>query len=341
MASLLSLPRELRDQIIEDLAWLPVDPPKDSAALLAEDRMTIPQTDTVPGICEVRQVFDASQPPAFPGTKDVLARLEKKLVDYVLDIFYRRNLHVYPTCLSVPAYASNVRAVYTQFRISNVLDADAFSSSITWMFRGGAGGPPLFYWIFYHLLRGLTRLGPQGKRTAKSAKNRKSNKDSEISISHNHAATGKGITIENVIIDFVPTEGPSVLPLGPYKGSDAYKVFRGRSGNWKALADSRLVAGDLMSDWIIGKLELLMYKYCRDCLCYNKFVYERIGNIEVRLDGVLRKSFDLGSLFAELTDPGYDCHFAHEKGFQEWLKIAARKGKAAGFKVTAADIDQF
>ncbi|KAI1264886.1 hypothetical protein F5Y18DRAFT_436343 [Xylariaceae sp. FL1019] len=355
MTTLLSLPRELRDQIVEDLAWIPLDPPKDTTALLAEDRMPnpVPKTrlwsDTWYADVlrfEKQSAIGKSVRPLmlvnhqlYQETKEALARLAKKPVDYVLDILYSRNAHFYPTWLSVPTFSSNVRTIYTQFRFPNMLDTDVFSNP------KGPVSHRTFYPIFHRLLSDLTRFGPRGKATrGRIGKKRKAKKGSKSSSTRHPPVSGDGITIENLIIDFVPTDGPNVLPLWPYVTSDNNLLSALQRDNWKVPPDSSLVAGDVMSDRLIDGLFLWTYKFSHHCQGRNQFLYEVVGNIEIRLNGMLKERFDLGSRFAELTtDPGYGSLFPHEeqlKQFQEWLRTVAQKREAAGLKFTATNVNQ-
>ncbi|CAJ2505238.1 Uu.00g126320.m01.CDS01 [Anthostomella pinea] len=346
MSALLSLPRKLRDQILEDLARLSVDPPKDNAALHAQERMAIPGSDTSAWYGTEKIHFENHPTHAKSlrplmlvnhqlraETEELLRRSPAKPVSYVLDVLYCRNVHMYPTWLCVPVVSANVDTLYTQFRISNVPDA------ATWSFSGGDGGPECIVWPFYHLLRGILRFGPQGKRVGTQSGKKGRRKKNCYSTS-----AGQGITVKNLVIDFQPTAWPSVLPLAVYhrQGRDELNDYcRDRvPRDWNALSDNRLFTGDIMREWVIRYLEVLLVQCSYNVLPFATFFFGRLGSVAIRVDGTLKKRFDLGCLFSRLAlwiHPNSSSYEARHALSWLWKEKAAEKRKAAGPMVTAAE----
>jgi len=176
MPSLLSLPREIRDRILEYALYLPVQEPPESNDLKdifasrkeirREQSPLIPLKSWTVG----RDVLypKSSASPIHPiflvntqihsEAKDALSRLP---ANYILDVVLYREVYLIPTWLVMPhprgSVPSCIDSVTCRFRTAFAFDKPPSSYS---GFQGGDGGGPAMSWVLYSLLERFFYFGP-------------------------------------------------------------------------------------------------------------------------------------------------------------------------------------
>ncbi|KXL49265.1 hypothetical protein M433DRAFT_2548 [Acidomyces richmondensis BFW] len=172
MATLLSIPEELRDQILETLILshrptptiqsfpLPLHQPPPSLprssvrswwtnSVLHETHIPAP---TATPLLLTNRVLHAQ-------TRRVLARLYPHGPIYTLDVLFVNERLLIPTWLHVPAFARHVYRVDVTFRIHGTSHDDMDGHGYVG-FRAGDGAPPALKWAFYFLLEHFLDHGP-------------------------------------------------------------------------------------------------------------------------------------------------------------------------------------
>lgn len=287
MPSLLSIPREIRDEI---LSWVPLlpSPPPDPALCQKEDRTTLPgsysggwqATDRVwfermpirnPVLSVLlvnRQVHDEM--------KGVLATMPAR-PDYSMDVmFFKEDCTLWPTWTSIPILSQDIGTLHVKFRILHAPEhlvtpnKRRYEIGTECYYRYGDGSPPPVYWIFYHPLGGLLKHGPWAK-------------DHDVQ-------DGPSFTIQKLVLEVLPATEPGILPAGPSEpGSEDFFASFGRSIPQSPDDDVRVA--ERVADFILHALRrvLGMDKDRK----YGKLLFEGVGDIEIRVQQHLKISLDI------------------------------------------------
>lgn len=134
------------------------------------------------------------------------------------------------------------------------------------MFRGGTGGPPRIVWFSYHLLKVLLRLGPWPEP----------NTDDNA----NEQKPGKTVDCNKFVIDKLILEAiPSQIPCSSSED-------RARAVDYDFRNETEL------ADYLESQIRGLLW-IGSDMFDYGCFLYEHIGEIEIRLSGKTISTFNL------------------------------------------------
>lgn len=180
--------------------------------------------------------------------------------------------------LSVPVRASHVDTVRAQFRIFDRPDGLRLEEETPLgIFGGLAGGLPSIVWPFYHLLVGSM-------------------------VSGSHGPCGLAFTTNRLVLDFLPASETNLLPLGPvvsgrFGRMDELRDFFPHDKNMDSSSKARCLDNPGMET--AARLMRFVWMKLQSLDRLNEFdlgkrLHENIGVIEVRLDGKLYKTLDLG-----------------------------------------------
>ncbi|KAK3379051.1 hypothetical protein B0T24DRAFT_610601 [Lasiosphaeria ovina] len=308
LPSLLGIPLEVRAMIILLAAQAPQSTLPDPGELHSQLRRTLDRAPLAYSHREqTRRVLFPAHPAANPAlplllanrqlhdeTLDTLRRAfpasSRPSVVYTADIVYLTDYTLWPTWLSVPARAPHVDTVHAQFRIFGCPAAHRLDEPPRGMFSGGAGGPPPVVWPFYHLLVGSMTSG-------------------------RHAPCGLPFAANRLVLDFLPAPQPGgLLPLGrvvgfgraaanaggplpPENVSEGFGLRRALEAQCRG--DPGIEAAARLMTFVVNQLEHLS-RLNDSVFEYGKKLHENIGVIEVRLDGKLHETIDLGQCLANM-----------------------------------------
>lgn len=190
MPSLLNLPHEIRDAILE-IVLLSSRPAPSGVVTAAEHRLEplsddqlryeawgygsshtrFARSDYVSNACPLLLINHQ----LFAETKSVISRLASACLSYKLDVIFVDDHELWPTWLCIPSLAKQVNHVDVTLRVfdtkGDVSERDAF--------RGGDGSPPQIYWCFYFLLEHFLTHGPLCPDPYQTSKR---TKDREVSV---------------------------------------------------------------------------------------------------------------------------------------------------------------
>lgn len=274
MPSLLTIPRELRDKILN----LIVSPfiPAPQTISDAGKRALLDDFPFCGYSCHSGSVFYVEHPKRTDTASLLLVnhQLHIETLDairilptkhsYMLDVVIHEEKGVVPTWIYVPALTTRVDRVYTQIR------SIGFPSQDRWtLFRGGCGGPPALTWAFYNLIERFVKVGPVGRRANKE---------------------DKRISIKDLIIDVrTPDVAPELIAPAVIDstgggalcfGENAGRQYSSRDTfEFPVMRHPKSIAAYISSDFHY----LLMM--CGDRGMYGGIIYERIGSIKVLVDG--------------------------------------------------------
>ncbi|PGH09911.1 hypothetical protein AJ80_07622 [Polytolypa hystricis UAMH7299] len=342
MPSLLDIPREIRDKIIE-LTISIRRHASECPAAAPQDRVGFDEKSW--GYGEVNNKYERA--PAVPTysplllvnrqlsaeTTAVIARLSRNL-SYSLDVMLVNEAELWPTWLSIPVLSNRVENVNATFRIFGLFD---WSSRRRHPFLGGDCGPPPITWCYHQLLLHFLTQGPMGAmgREQQSQNDRR-------------------VTIGTLTIDIVDSPDSKNEPL---PDDIKYRTWlRRRERRYHSIANSVDQTGKKSLDtmplppqWLClilaGDIRYLLsmgYHTAR----YGAILYERIGTIRVCLNGEVQTEFNLAKLLAQLRFHNPSTTFGHLdredriQAFWWWKRNTLEKRKRAGLPVVQGDDEQ-
>ncbi|TQN70677.1 hypothetical protein CSHISOI_04764 [Colletotrichum shisoi] len=302
---LLSIPREIRDLILDEVVFLPDRPPPLNPSV-SQDRKRREYNGQ--GFFDGHDIWVEKQirapPSGSPNNAILLVNrqlhceaktlLASKGTHCRLDVMYVKECGLWPTWLAVPRSTRHADSVHVQFRIFDP-PADV---NPDWkneqQFRGGDGGPPFIVWNFYAMLSGYLRYGP----TAFSSV----------------VADPSNFTIKRLVLDVLPpppeekhdrlvsgsrARRPAALDLFERFNTlvmDAEK--RERKGiTWPRPPEGKesLIPAEKLAFFMCCQIGGLLSMY-RDWADFGAVLYEGIGSIEIRVNGEPRRYFDLDDM---------------------------------------------
>jgi len=344
-ASLVGIPFELRAMVIQLVLLAPQSDPPKPDELSKQQRRPLDATGYMGELA--RRVWFPSEPATNPAlsllltnrqlydeTLDMLQRASKAITSpsYTADIIYLNDGTLWPTWLSTPFRASHADTVHVQFRIFQPPDD----------LRPG-GQPPRrlfngnsFMWSLYHLL--LSAL-----------------------VSGSHGPCGIPISVDRLVLDFLPASQPDILPLGPVVSwewiSDPKELgerifakdIRENISDYFPLSTSlQALCGDnagmeaaarlmrfvkKMLGWLVGLSDEMFEK--------GKVLFEHVGAIEICLDGRLHKVLDLGRYLANVSGWGGGVgswrHQTWHNEFLPWRREVEARRRRLGMPVQASE----
>ena len=355
MASFHALPRELRDKILMYALGVQRRPPVSPADFELETRVQVqPEQDqrlswyfnragflrletrpTARTLAALRLVSRRTR----HEVDDAVRRAADTTPDCDLDIVFLTNGSIWPTWTRFPASArrrlGTVHVTFRLFACSPKIVALVEGKPYR-IFRGGDGGPPFVVWIFYDLLTAFLCNGPWPTCAPRDTR----------------GVQKEGITIQNLIIDVLPATENDILPLEKWtmaqlagRGLPAEARFfsrftarrnlnddENRDGATRGAADARLEAAQQLAGfirWGLGILAAMSYH----TFGYGKLLYERLGSIDIRVDGKSIDVIDL-SWFPLRVDFGTESlHGNRSREYASWVANTVGKRREMGLPV--------
>ncbi|KAK2812453.1 hypothetical protein FQN50_001454 [Emmonsiellopsis sp. PD_5] len=317
MSSFMRLPLELREQIIELALEARHSPPS-----------TIPSKSTrvffrdVRGAeSEMQTIYHEKNTQHSPSnclslllanhqlsdeTLSVLSRME---TDYALDIAVHDDLRLFPTWLSIPRITNRVSTLHVDIRL--------FGHIMSWYRVRGQAGRSDFHWSFYSLLERFLHYGPVGQKKGKPAGTYPGYQDREMSV-------------KTIVLDFQSAEPNLSFPpveCGYHRWWNQHNGIRSRDNprNLKIYKTRPEWPARYLSNYIRVILGFGM-------LDRGKPLYERVGKIQILIQGELDHEIDLARRLVEM-DPSVlnrNGRPSDEDEFQEWRQKALEKRKERG-----------
>ncbi|KAF1961825.1 hypothetical protein CC80DRAFT_589315 [Byssothecium circinans] len=299
MSRLLSIPRELRDEIL---------------LLVVEGRRLTPtsvfevkkqQRESLHDFSEYEwhsgssfyltdsAAYSLNAPPLFLCNKQIQAEtraiIHRRGLNYELEIKVLNDRYFAPTWVSIPALAEKVNRVSVVFQSTGAFEyrpsgcpflPEGKGTHDIW--QRGCGGPCMWVWMLYGLLQRFLYHGPVGARSETSRP--------------------RAIAIDNLELDFVdPEDLEALLPelltdeekakafnLHEYNGYDR-RLLPGADGLLRPESFEESVRHEIVS--------LLAVSY--HTAEYGAILYERLGTLSFKVNGKLVAQIDLGKELAE------------------------------------------
>ncbi|RYP42899.1 hypothetical protein DL770_011941 [Monosporascus sp. CRB-9-2] len=322
MAVLLNIPRELRDLIIR-LVLLSGRP----APIDYHDASSLN-----------RQLHRE--------TKDALERIPGRGRSYSLDLMLAREELLWPTWTLLPAYAQHVDSVDVTVRVVGGMRGalPTYHKLNRWhsIFSGADGGPPVAVWLFYSVLERFLKAGPVGRTLdPKLGEYRRSGRyysEEEIT---NLGFLDRKITVKHLNIDCVSPADETVL-ADPESSRDWWYMRRlpglVHASHTEFTDIQKHLRGVMRPEWLatylIRNIEYLLGMGYHTAE-FEAILFERIGDITIKVDGLILEEFRLGERFSALTFEeesfGSICQAGmREMYFNKWKKRASHVREEAG-----------
>ncbi|KZV80200.1 hypothetical protein EXIGLDRAFT_733449 [Exidia glandulosa HHB12029] len=262
-------------------------------------------------------------------TQDAIARLRATgRYAYALDIMLVKESEVWATWLCVPSVtnltSTTVDCIDVSMRTFGTGEGSEMKtrSYVHSAFTPGDGSPPPIVWCFYFLIEHFLRVGPFPK--VQDAEDRR-------------------LGIRKLVLDFhTPKEGPF-----PPAGVRMHQWVRERRYRNEGPLRNTVLPADWLADFLHNDLYgLLCMNY--HTAAYGGILHERIGEIELLVDGARCKSslkntssqIDVAAFLKRLayTDPRetFGFIYPHEKRLQrfwQWKKEAVESRQRLGLPV--------
>ncbi|KAF2807230.1 uncharacterized protein BDZ99DRAFT_465149 [Mytilinidion resinicola] len=329
---LLSLPREIRDTILELVISSSRAPPQDTSE--AEPRSpsaTEWQAEEISGFdawyhsrtplyFEPRVYISNSAPLLLVNhqvSSETAAALARLNLPYELDVIFSNENSLWPSWLSVPRLSNQLDQVNVTFRICG-------SEKILpkWMsgWGQGNGAPPWLMWLFYYLLEYVLRRGP---------------------VPHTDSSVDREVTIKNLDLNFVGKNdkeeiyGETARPIGEnWKHTRYYN----QSALYQGEEEDKVLRPEWLASFLMLRfLSLLEMGY--HTAKYGMVLHERIGSIQFRVNGEHFALFKIGTVLRTLEhhDAGHTFgNLPREErvaAFRAWKENALRKREERGLPV--------
>ena len=315
--SLLDIPRELRDRILELAICAKLDAPRPpgEAGISTRKRLTdigykvwhadenvlyLPKTVAPASLSLLltnRQIHDE--------TTETMKRTGAAS-RYELDLMLVDEHMLLPTWVCVPSFCERVTSVHTTLRICG-----GYPGRFRSIFTGGDGGPPKIVWRFYSVLERFLQCGPMGENAKR--------KDLFI-------------TIDSVDIDIITPE------LAPNHKFGSVSEPLGQTRRNRRPADEmqkEVIHPEQLALFLWSEILGLLHLSCHTASFCN-MLYEQIGTMRILVDGeffrALHLSDDLNRAQWE-----YDPHLREESRFRKWKKKTMKSRKSLGWTVTSDD----
>ena len=352
MPSLLDLPREVRDLIIEDVLSAhvyrmpPVAPSKSNredfidfdhrAWLHRRGAIYHDQHDTHISTLNSQVSLLLTNRQISAETQSMINSLRSR--PYILDLSVQNEVDLYPTWLQVPLVTNCVSTLYVNVRLfGHILsqkDASHFS---------GNGGLPGLHWSFYGLLERFLQYGPAGKKPHGPKMIFHGN---IRNVSEGNEPEDRNMTVQTLILNFESAE--SELPFPPrnidynwWEGRRTYFAWYTEDSSERIPREKYTTRPEWLATFLateIGGLLSMGYHTAE----YGMILYESIGAIRILVDGKLTYEFDIASRLANLrkSDPencGYVAStiISEERIplFWKWKKQTLERRKQLGLPV--------
>lgn len=296
MNRFLELPFELRALIIEHVLYSqaspPVAPPLRSDAVKFKDleytawggsayytqQSTASILNSLPLLLTNRQIATETR-----------SILKSRKADLILDISMLDEVALFLTWLSVPCLTMRVSTLHVNVRLFGpIISQHAVRCQM------GDGGRLGFHWTFYAALERFLRYGPVGeKRHSLKGEDEPPYPRREV-----REFKDRGITIDTLVLDFQSAELDLSLPPDNVTYQSwrfwhmaRYSTVHGESSETLSSYTPRPEWPlEYLRDWISGLLN--------NTPRYGQLLYDRIGKIQMRIDGQPHSEFDIAAMAA-------------------------------------------
>jgi hypothetical protein len=326
MATLTSIPRELRDQILTNViqSHQNARPALDQTFEQLTGNREVLKTPKLESWCNTVLNDPESVTPNATNlllvnhqlraeTIETIKRLDARTID--LDVIILDEILPLPTWLYVPTPSTTIDKLTATFRISGCYDprkdkpyksSDYDPSVCVYAkygnykgFRGGCGAGPAMDWQTYSILERFIKAGPVGQ------------------VDENHVH--RHMSIKDLVIN---VETPPDV--------DETHLSEPRSANYADPDDDVLTGLDpeYLVSGIIQKMNLLLRGGSTEWFSYGKILYEHVDTISIRLDGKEIEMFDVAQRLMDVG--GFDVTRSWEKeawdkmyplGLEEWKRV--------------------
>lgn len=334
MPSLLTVPRELRDNILSNVVCAYRPAPTSISEISQQDRKRVRRKRH--GAEATYHLINPShyRPNASPllltckqlhaETRDILKR---NPLHYELDIKFLNERLFIPTWTFLPAASETVPSVRAVFQTVGTYEwpYPEPDKHARWtppdIWRRYGGEPCPYVWDLYHLLVHFLNWGPVPPGTSR---------------------TKRRITIGRLEIDCVDPEDISLLP--PKTVTD-WERFQASLLHEQGVMDVHCPTEMLRPEWLADRLGgllkwLLGVNYCT--AEYGKALYRRIGAIAISVTGEVVHELDLGQMLARLCFNNSFGNLQRETRlavWQKWREGSVRRRRERGFKVVDPPAD--
>ena len=305
MASLMSIPQELRDRIIDFVLLDERSPPLDPASTKPSCWRRVKSETT-----EIRKSWHYGHEnvlneatPVIPNasalmlasrrlheqTTDAIARLYPNGVKYTLDIMLVNERELWPTWTHVPAFRKHLAGVDVTIRPFGVDTSQERS-----MFAIGDGSPREIVWCFYSLLQHFLYYGVASPWT--------SWKQQRPLNRVNH-------TIKHITLNVVAGESEDLLPEDTKEQQQAWWAsHRNRHHNPPSPSERQVSVNEplrlhprWLATFIAGELRGLTYLSYHTAE-YGRIIHEQIGSINVLSQSEEVSAINPGDVLASRTE---------------------------------------
>ena len=355
MPSLLTLPEELRDRIIEDVLLHQRAAP--AYRILDERKRTRAAVDSGHvcawryGLQNVRfeQGGTASNATGllltdrhiYRQTKDAIARLFPEGANYRLDVMFINEQELWPTWLFVPFVSRKVDTVDVTIRVVGTNSGDNRSA-----FTIGDGSPPQMVWCFYFLLEHFLEYGLSIAPSAKDSSQRN---------------CSTGVSIKNVNINFTFGDNSRLFPEDTEENRRKWwsrqRQLQSQTLfdiNEEELREAQQSPTRMHPRWLatfVAKELWGILGMGYHTAAYGAIVHERVGRIRITCEDDVIREVDLGhflSLMLESPEGSSEWYtsltFGHVPGdcrlltFWNWKYRTVQKRQSLGLSLPEAII---
>ena len=318
MPTLLSLPRELRDNILFEVVTQPAAAPK---------KPDDPDTRTTRHPDGKRSGWNYGQEVMFHGCwnrttsiptllvnrqlhAETLSAIDRLTSDiYVLDIMMVNDKQLWPTWLSVPRISTTVDKVSAAFRIFGAAKSYRESG-----FQGGCGSPPGMAWTLFIFLDRFLHYGPAGLWQRRTETN--------------------VVALKELDMNFDLPDSPGGLVSSK---DDCVSGFRYRSLFVRRSQDGKnyTMHPEILLEFVSSSISSLL-NMSYSAASFGAILYEQVGKIRILFNGEIRNEWDLAILLSEVKfiNSFYEIPSEDRKDyFNEWKLKAYNKRVELGLPV--------
>lgn len=303
-SALLSLPRELRDEIIALVIASRRPSLQNAAELEMQSRVPLDISNTWGGSGLYLEEQSAYTPNAGglllankqlrSETQSALERLDLDLA-HELDVKLVDERFIAPTWTFIPIptrHFKHVRAVFQSVGVwQQPPTLSKFKMAYPWAY--GCGGPPAYVWQFYSILRHFLTYGVDVPRPT---------------------TTPDSISVENLELDFIDPEDTDLLPP------------EGQTSIWEARcrrSRSRDPQGPelLRPEWLARDLAnqmLAMFRMSYHMAEYACMFHGRIGYMVFKVNGTIIEEIDVGQVLADVKFNDSFGNVSREDRVEKW-----------------------
>ncbi|KAF2447881.1 hypothetical protein P171DRAFT_429480 [Karstenula rhodostoma CBS 690.94] len=298
---LLSIPRELRDEIITLVLTHHHPSPQTTAEVEAQARKNL-WGDSVYYLADPGS-YTANAPALLLVNKQLRSEtrsaLERLDLAHEIEFKFVNEQYLAPTWTLIPTPTKHYKRVHASFQSMGAWHHPALPSKFTgnpW--KTGDGGPPTYVWIFYHTLGHFLTYGVDASR----------------------AEAPPGIvSVERLELDFIDPKETHLLP----PENDSMTIWAARCRRSGSRRPRNPEGPELLRpEWLASDLTRYMhacfgmsYHFAR----YARMLHGRIGTMVAKVNGNVIDDIDVGQLLAELKFNNSFGNVDRAKRVETWI----------------------